>query len=72
VPCQGYWQLSTGELDGLAAKLSPEPASARSDGMSSGRSAARDVWDELRDKGLFLLIAFLGGAALVWAAQALS
>jgi hypothetical protein len=22
VPCQGYWQLSTGELDGLAAKLS--------------------------------------------------
>jgi hypothetical protein len=38
----------------------------------NGRSAARDVWEELGDKGIFRLIAFLGGAALVWAPQPLS
>jgi hypothetical protein len=32
----------------------------------NGPSAARAVWDELRDKGIFRLIAFLAGAALLW------
>jgi hypothetical protein len=29
-------------------------------------SAARDVWDEVMDRGIFRLIAFAAGAALLW------
>jgi hypothetical protein len=30
------------------------------------RSAARAVWDELRDKRVFRIIAFLVGSVLIW------